>query len=143
MPEKLSSDQIWKLYEKLPKELQDVFFTQETGDITYEICEKNGVLDKFSEIVDNVSYVLLGVLPPDEFQKTLEKEVKLKPDVAKKVSREINRYIFFPVKSSLEMLYRIEIAPPARPAPPSPEVPPKAPPEEKPKKPDIYREPIE
>ena len=84
--------------------------------------------------------VLVGVLPPEEFQEVLEKELKLKKEVAKKVAQEINRFIFYPVKASLEELYKIEIAPPAKPTKVTP------PPEEKPSAPagkDVYREPIE
>lgn len=147
MPKKLTREQIWKLYEKLPQELQDVFFSQETGDVTHEICKRNEVLEKLSDIVEYVGQVLLGVLPPDEFQQTLEKEVGLEKDVAKKVSREINRFIFYPVKSSLEQLYKIEIAPPAKPVfPQSSKISPESLPdaeEEKTEKPDIYREAIE
>jgi len=56
------------------------------------------------------------------------------------VAQEINRFVFYPVKTSLEELYKIEIAPSAKPAGITP------PPEEKPPVPakeDVYREPVE
>lgn len=141
---KISSEKFWDLYKDLPKELQDALFALETGDKIYDICEKNEVLDNLSDVVEYVGQVLLGILPPEEFQKTLEKEAKLNPDIAKKVAREINRYVFFPLKSSLEALYKIEIAPPAKPpALETPEIPRETPAEEEPKGPDIYRESIE
>ena len=139
MPKKYTREEFWKLYEKLPQELKDALFAEETGNNIYETCKRNGVENNLDQIVEYVGQVLVGVLPPDEFQATLEKEVKLNKDVAKKVAQEINRFIFYPVKSSLEELYKIEIAPPAKPkvAPPPEEKPP-APPAK-----DIYREPIE
>ena len=139
MPKKYTREEFWKLYEKLPQELKDALFAEETGNNIYETCKRNGVENNLDQIVEYVGQVLVGVLPPDEFQATLEKEVKLNKDVAKKVAQEINRFIFYPVKSSLEELYKIEIAPPAKPkVVPPPEEKPPAPPAK-----DIYREPIE
>ena len=145
MPKKYTSEQFWKLYEKLPQELKDALFAEETGNNIYEICERNGISENLDQIVEYVGQVLVGVLPPDELPETLEKEIKLEKEVAKKVSQEINRFIFYPVKTSLEELYKIEIAPiagtPVRPPPrkkiEGEEL------KEKPKREDVYREPIE
>ncbi len=134
MPE-YPPEQLWPLYEKLPKDLQEAIFSEKTADLIYDICTRNGAEKEMSEIARLTGYVLLGLLPPDEFERTLKSELKLKNDVTKKVFWEITRFIFFPVKESLEALYKIKIEKPARPA----EV---ALPVEKPKK-DIYREPIE
>jgi hypothetical protein len=142
MPKEYTKEQLRKLYLELPEELQEAIFSLETVDSLYDICERNDITEnkQISEIARWTGQVLLGILPLDEFQKTLEKEVKLKKDLAKKVIREINRFIFYPVKSSLEEIYKTPITPP----PAGPKVAP--PPEEKPKTPskeDVYREPIE
>jgi hypothetical protein len=142
MAEEYSREQLWKLYEKLPDELKDAIFSEETAENIGEICERNGIDDeRVSEIARFTGRVLMGLLPPEELQGILEKEVKLEREVAKKISQEINRFIFYPVKSSLEKLYKIEVAPPAGVTPKA--RPPEKPPEEKPKRKDIYLEPIE
>jgi len=140
MPKKYTSEQFWKLYEKLPQELKDALFAEETGNNIYDICKRNEIEENLEQIVDYVGQVLVGVLPPEDFQETLEKELNLDKEVAKKVSQEINRFIFYPVKSSLEELYKIEITPAAKPTGITP------PAEKKPSAPsgkDVYREPIE
>jgi hypothetical protein len=137
MLKKYTKEQFWKLYEKLPQELKDALFAEETGNNIYEICKRNEVEKYLGEIVDFVGQVLLGLLPPNEFQETLERELKLEREKAKRIYQEIHRFIFYPVRSGLEELYKIEIAPPAQP---------KIAPTEKPTPPpqrDIYREPIE
>jgi len=145
MVKKYTSEQFWKLYEKLPQELKDALFAEETGDSIAETCKKNEIGEEMEDIIDLVGQVLVGVLPPEEFQTTLEKELGLKKEVAKKVAQEIYRFVFYPVKASLEELYKIEITPPARPAGVTPlsEIKPLV--EEKPEEvgKDIYREPIE
>ncbi len=147
MNQKYTSEQFWKLYEKLPQELKDALFAEETGNNIYDVCKRYGVLESLEEIVEYVGQVLVGVTPPDEFQEGLEKELKIEKDTAKKISQEINRFIFYPVKTSLEEIYKV----PAAPAPAGPKIIPPSevspPPVEKPTVPapekDIYREPLE
>jgi len=143
MPKKYTPEQFWKLYEKLPQELKDALFAEETGDNIHDICERNGVLENLDQVVDYVGRVLVGLLPPDDLQETLERELEIDKERAKKIGQEINRFIFYPVKAYLEELYKIEMVPiagtPAK--PPVKKVEEKA--EERPKREDIYREPIE
>ncbi len=141
MTTKYTKDQFWKLYAELPQELKDALFAEETGNNIREICERNEIGKHLEEIVDYVGQVLVGVSPPEDFRETLEKELDLKKDIAKKVAQEINRFIFYPIKPALEELYKVEITQPAKP----PEVI-SSPSEKKPKVPprkDTYREPIE
>jgi len=146
MGKKYTSEQFWKLYKKLPQELKDALFAEETGNNIYDTCKRNGIEENLEEVVEYVGQVLVGVLPPEEFQETLEKEAGIEKNLVKKVAQEINRFVFYPVKPLLEELYKTEIAPPAKPTKiiPPPEA--TTPPEEEPKSPtkkDTYREPIE
>ena len=141
MPKKTTPEQFWKLYEKLPQELKDALFDEETGNNIYEICKRNEIEKNLEAIVDYVGQVLVGVLALEDFQNMLEKELKLQKDTAKRVTHEINRFIFYPVKPALEQLFKIEITPPSslptEKSKPGEEKPPT--PSEK----DTYREPIE
>jgi hypothetical protein len=144
MAKEYSKEELWKLYEKLPQELKEAIFSEETAEDIWNICERNGIEDeRVSGVARYTGRVLMGLIPPDEFQENLEKELKLKKSQAKKLAQEINRFIFFPVKASLEKIYKIPIAPPlAGQKAPSPEAGPR---EEKPTVPpkkDIYREAI-
>ena len=109
MAKEYTKEQFWKLYEKLPQELKDALFTEETGDNIYDVCKRNKIEEHLGEIVDYVGQVLLGVLAPEDFQNTLEEELIIEKDVAKKVAKEINRFIFYPVRPFLEQLYKTEV----------------------------------
>jgi len=148
----ITPEQFWKLYGHLPAELKETIFSQETADHIYEACAKNKVAEnKTPQVAGLVGDVLLGLTLPEEFSKALEKEVGLKKDTATAVSREITRFIFFPVKESLSQLHKIEVAPQASAAAsqtkkvvsasaaPSQEAPAPA----TPKKEDAYRESFE
>ena len=144
MPEEYTKEEFWKFYEKLPQELKEAIFSEGTADNIWDICSRNGIEDeRISEIARYTGRVLMGLLPPDELGETLEKKLKLDKEIAKKVSQEINRFIFYPVKASLEEIYKIEIAPLAGTPVKQPVKKIEEKGEERPKKVDVYREPIE
>ena len=153
---KYSRDQFWKIYEKLPSDLKEAVLSAENADYISEISERNRLEQtKISDLALLVGNTLLGLVPPSELQSSLEKELGLEKSVAKKISQEINRFVFFPVKESLASLYKMPSAEP----PPSTQVEAKAqspttpaspdnqplPVPKKPKqtRPDSYREVIE
>jgi len=142
MPREYTPEQTWKLFEKLPEDLQEAVFSKETADSIWDICEKNEIneVPKVAKIVGNV---LIGLLPIDGLPEALEKELRLKPAVAKKISQEIHRFVFHPVRKSLYDLHGAE-------EPKTPSVKQESlslekkttPPKES-KKEDLYREEIE
>ena len=142
MPEKYTKEQLWKLYKKLPQELREAVFSGETVDNIYDACEKNSI-ENVSQLTHYVQDVLLGILSTAEFEETIKKELKLTKQAAKKVAQQINRFVFYPVRTLLEELYRVEITPtlPKKPGlitkAPAPEKEESAPPKK-----DTYREPI-
>ncbi len=114
MPE-YTKDQLWKLYDKLPSELQEAVFSEETAGHLDDICKRYSVAEgKVSEVAKYVGRVLLGVLPPEDFQTALEKEVVLARDAAKQIAHEINRFVFAPVKDQLNQIYHIGTTAPAK-----------------------------
>ncbi len=136
-------EQLWELYKSLPEDLQKAIFSQEVADNIQKICLENGVKndDAIFNISKNIGYVFLGLLAPDELKNVLEKEIKIKKDKAEKISSQISRLAFLPVKKSLEALYKIKIKPgietEVKPLDDKTEEP-----KRKPKKEDKYREPI-
>lgn len=134
-------EQLWELYKNLPKDLQKAAFSEEVADNIQKICFKNEVTDDdlIFDIAKNIGYVFLGLLPPNEFSDVLEKELKIEKSKAEQIASEITRFVFLPVKKSLEALYKIEIKPGVKPKvtslPPETKLPKK-----KPKKGDKYRE---
>jgi hypothetical protein len=142
MEREYTTEELWRIFEKLPDELKEAIFSEKTAEDIFNICTRNGIEDeKLSKVAKYVGRVLMGLLPPNEFEEILEKEVGIEKEVAKGIRREVEMLIFYPVRNRLEEIYKVEIAPPAKPTKITP--PPKF--EEKPSPPqrDIYREPIE
>jgi hypothetical protein len=106
-------EQLWELYKNLPEDLQKAAFSEENARNIQEICTKNGVTDDdlIFDVAKNIGYVFLGLLPPNEFSDVLEKELEIEKNKAGKITSEITRFVFLPVKKSLEALYKMEIKP--------------------------------
>lgn len=108
MPENYAKEKLWKIYLELPQEIKDTLFSQDISENIEDIFQENKLSEEeISKVSDCINQVLFGTLPPENFQKVLEKELKLKSETAKKISQEINRFIFYPIRSALEELYRI------------------------------------
>lgn len=109
MSQEYTEEEFWKLYEKLPQELKDAIFSGETADRIRSICERYNIEEKnIPEMAKQIGNVLLGLLPPDDFSNVLELELKIDKEVTEKMMREINRFIFYPIKPALEQLYGTE-----------------------------------
>jgi len=138
MPKKYTKKQYWNLFQKLSDELKTQLLSEETANDIFNVCDKYEI-EQVSQLASITGDVLLGILKPDEFKTIIEQELELKKDTAKKVAQEINRFIFYPVKRSLEELYSMEIMPPAQMKRPGPI-------KKKPKvskRKDVYREAVQ
>lgn len=135
-------EQLRELYKDLPKDLQKATFSEEVAANIQEVCADNGITDDdvIFDITKNIGYVFLGLLPPNEFSEVLEKELKIEKKKAEQISSELTRFVFLPLKKSLEALYQIKIKATSRLGDRPTADKPKA---EKPKRKDRYRETIE
>jgi hypothetical protein len=106
MLEQYTKDQLWAIYNKLPQPLKEAVFSAENADHIYNTCERHNV-EAISQVASYVGFVLMGLLLPSQFEKTLVSEVKLKKPIAQQVAADINRFVFYPVKEELEELHRI------------------------------------
>jgi len=115
MPDYKKED-LWELEKKLPAEIQEVIFSEETATKIKDACDRNGVKEEdISTVAKYVGHVLLGVLPPDELEATLEQSIEADKKSIRQLVWEIQRFVFFPIKESLEILYSIEITPSLKP----------------------------
>jgi len=104
-------EQLRELYKDLPKDLQKATFSEEVAANIQEVCKENGIADDniIFDITKNIGYVFLGLLSPNEFSGVLEKELKIEKKKAEQIGSEIKRFVFLPVRKSLEALYQIKI----------------------------------
>ena len=139
----MDQKQFFKLYNKLPEEVQKAIDSSELRTDLDNVCDKYDVVSDFHHLRKCIEGVLLGLTPPNEFEEIIQKEIGLDKEKARNVTREINRFIFYPIKSSLEDLYNMEIAPIAKMKVVLPVNKEEKIEKKKPAKSDTYREPID
>ncbi len=99
-------EQIQKLYNKLPSELQTALFSEETAEVITNACEQYGIDDeRVSQVAKYVGEVLSGFILPSEFEDTLRKNVDLPEVLVKAIASEISRFVFYPHKAALEQIH--------------------------------------
>ena len=142
MPKNETSKELGK---ELPQELLALIEADDTALEIARICFENEIKDdaKIRGIGFQTGRVLVGDLPPEDFEKDLAEKVKISSFLASKIAREISESIFYPAKESLATLYGdgaslFEEAPTE-----SPEIMEKISEEIKGGEKDTYREPVE
>ncbi|MDO8655215.1 MAG: hypothetical protein Q7R48_02185 [bacterium] len=101
-------EQLEQIFQKLPDELQEAIFSMETADAINNACMAQGMTDeRGTKVAELTGQVLMGILLPEDFQKSLEKEGGLKKDAAMNIARDITRFVFFPIKESIRQLHNI------------------------------------
>jgi len=105
--------EIRPLYEKLRPDLKEALWSERTAEIIGRIAKDYNLGDEGGgKLAELVGYVLLGLLPPQKLDFEIEDELGVDFETAKKIAFEISRLILFPVKESLEELYKIEFEKP-------------------------------
>ena len=114
MTKKYTPEEIQKLFEQLPEDLKKAALGFGTTQHIWDISERYE-LEDVSEVSKLVGSVLFGILAPEDFQEELEKSLQIDSEVARKVTQEVNRFIFYPVRPLLEQLHEIKVTPEQKP----------------------------
>ena len=144
MTKRYTKEQVQKAYEKLPEELQEALFSIETTDAVANASTRQNISSlNHTKITEYVGYVLLGLILPQDFEGLLQEEIGMSKKIVKEVAREINRFVFYPVKPALEQLHQVEIKATSRVVTSEPEEEQEQKSPQQPSGPDIYQESLE
>ena len=109
---KYTREQILELYKTLPEELKHALDSDRSMDTLEKLSSENNLTNEQVEIfIDAVNEVILGLLHPEEFQSKLE-QAQIPKEVSRNINTVVTRFIFYPVKKSLNSLYNIQLQSP-------------------------------
>lgn len=117
MIESMDPNKFYELCKKLPEDLNDAISAPETLEKIRGICERNKIQELQTFMTNGILDVYLGVMAPDDFFAALEKELEGKTGI-RQIKLEINNFLLFPYKASLEKIYNLQA--PAAGTPPAP-----------------------
>lgn len=102
---------IAEYYGKLPKEAQDVFSSLSWMEKLKDIAIKYTLDDEQLEILGTeTTLVLLGIIQIEEYQTTLEKELKQSKEITDKIVDEVNSTILSTIKNQLIKTFELNVA---------------------------------
>ncbi|OHA58885.1 MAG: hypothetical protein A2571_00690 [Candidatus Vogelbacteria bacterium RIFOXYD1_FULL_44_32] len=100
---KYSSQDLQKKLHTLPEPLQDAILSINTSEAIKVIGQKNSLhIDQVGKLGEEVLYAMLGLTKPANFIDELEKELGVTPEIAEKITTDLNTKIFIPVIESLK-----------------------------------------
>ncbi len=95
-----------KLYEKLPKDFQKFFWDEDIAIYIEKIRERHGLENiEGNKISLIVAHIFLGITEAEKLEEIIIEEIEPNREKAKKIAREINRFIVSPARPFLEQLY--------------------------------------
>ena len=105
-----SKEQILQLYRDMPEELKTALDSDHTIDTIEKISKEYSLSSKeHPALVDSVGNTMMGLLPPNEFEQNLQDLGGIEEDIAEKIARTVRRFLFYPVRRSLSLLYGMPV----------------------------------
>jgi len=98
-------EKVKEIYNRYPQEIKEALFSFENSTIIRETAAKFKI--DGSILAQEVGFVLLGAAEPNEMIERWQKIFSLSSYQAGALFREINRYIFFPLRREIAKAYQI------------------------------------
>lgn len=100
-------NQLEKLYETLPKNVQEAISSVAIAEKIQEIAKKNGLhIDEAGIVSDEATMVMLGIEHPNDFIDGLKNKLKLPQEKIVALAKDVDKEIFEPIKESLMKIYQ-------------------------------------
>lgn len=97
-----SSEYCQKVFDTLPKDLQDAITSIDTTTALQEIGSKNNLLlDKQGELGSEVGYVMMGLTKTKDFVRNLQNRLGVNLETANSIAKDVNDKIFLKIRESL------------------------------------------
>jgi len=99
-----------KKFNALPEKLRAVILAPESSDVLKAIAKSNNITGdmNFKKLRRYTTLILAGIVPITMFRQTLEDELRIDEDNARKIAIEVRDKIFMRVKDELRKLHKLE-----------------------------------
>ena len=107
LSQKYTKEQAWEKFDALPEKVKDVILAPKNLEAIYGIAKENSVLDKVEVILKYVDLILAGIVPITLLRETLEEELRIDQERARKIAMEIRDKIFMQAKDELRKVHNL------------------------------------
>ena len=108
LAQKYTTEEAWEKFDSLPEAVKDAILAPKNLEVVSSIAKENGVLDKVGIILQYVHLILAGIVPITLLRETLEEELQIDEERARKIAMEIRDKIFMQVKDELREIHNLE-----------------------------------
>lgn len=108
LAQKYTNEDAWKKFDSLPENVKDAILAPKNVDAIYSIAKENNILDKAGDVLRYVHLILAGIVPITLLRETLQEELQIDENRARKVATEIRDKIFVQVKDELRKIHNLE-----------------------------------
>lgn len=96
-----TQQEIEKLFNALPSELKSAIFSEETAQTISNVCQRNQIPDKTSQLATIVGNILLRITPLENLKEEIKNALGINDLLAAQITTELNHLIFLPVAAIL------------------------------------------
>lgn len=108
MPTPPQEDNALSYYNKLPKDVQEAMFAQETANAIQEIAEREGVFPQVSLLAEITGDVMLGILPIIQFRQAIQEKLPVGEEKARRIAQTIRDKVFAGIADSLRKVHNLQ-----------------------------------
>lgn len=104
---KLKREEYIELYKKLPKDIFDFVYSENTTKKLYELAQKHHLhIDEAGILHDIIMDTAMGIIATKNLQSEIVRELKLNPLDASRIVQEVDTEIFAPIKQIMVETYK-------------------------------------
>lgn len=100
-----SEEQLSDTFGLLPEDIKKAIVSVDSAQKIRAIADKYSLhIDQAGELGAETGLVLLGETAPQDFLGNVTRELKISPELAGEIIKDVNAQIFFPVRDSLRLV---------------------------------------
>ena len=104
-----TKDQVWEGFDALPESVKDIIMAPKTLDVLSSIGRANGLPEeKIHKLGRYTDLILSGIVPITLFRETLEEELSLDTETARKIATDVRDRVFAQVRDELIEIHKLE-----------------------------------
>jgi len=109
LAQKYSREELWEKFDTLPDSVKTVILAPKTLDTLDAIADNNNLSpEAASKLWRYVELIMAGIVPITLLRETIEEELRLDEDHARKIAVEVRDKIFIQVQDELRKIHGLE-----------------------------------
>ena len=104
---KYSDKELAKRFDELPEKLTAIIVSQQTLDTLQSIAKENAVAKEYPKLLRYTTAILFGIVPITLLRETIQEELQIDEERARKIATEVRDKIFIQVSDELRKIHNL------------------------------------